>query len=114
MSNKLKPEDIVELQKTLVDMKALFPVIKELIKEMLPDILDMLSPISDELILGSAKIYKTYLDSFIEQGFTKDEAFDLLLSWETRMEKQSYQNMLNTNGLKIDMEDIKKKRGFFF
>ncbi len=103
----IKPEDLVEITEMLDDFKQYLPIIKSILEENLPELIDALSPLAKEFIEGSARMKRRYYETLIEQGFNETQAFDLLLDWETRMERIARQTSNSASAIKINTEGKK-------
>jgi len=100
----IDPKDLQEILSMVGEVKEFLPIIKSLIEEMLPDILDVLVPLSREYYTRTARAYRYLYDRFLAEGFTDEQAFLLLLDDQSRRELD-IQKLL-----KSISEDMKKQQ----
>jgi len=93
---EITPEDLEELQKSLESYVQYLPIVKSLLESGLPPLMDALRPVAKELLDAQAEIRSYQYRKLSGQykmlqglGFSKTQAFDLLLSHEVRMERYS-------------------------
>ena len=100
----IDPKDLAQLEQMLEEYEQYLPIIKAILQKTLPELIDTLSPLAKEFIEGTARMNWHYYESLQELGFDKTQAFDLLLSWETRMERALKQIRNAGSPIKINTE----------
>jgi len=99
----IDPKDLAQVEQLLDEYEQYLPVVKAVLEKALPGLIDALSPLAKEFIEGTGRMKWHYYETLKELGFDDAQAFDLLLDWNTRMEKIT-REARNTLPIKINTE----------
>jgi len=109
---EITPEDLAEIQKLLETYIQYLPIVKSLLEEGLPPLLDTLRPLVREFLNASVEMDAYKFKKLQEVGFSETQAFDLLLSHEIRLERSVRETNIPKPDIKMNGKNV-EVTGFF-
>jgi len=98
----IDPSDIIELMKSIEELKELVKLAGQTLDEILPTILETFAPTMGKLYDGLAGLNWYFYDALKKEGFSDEQAFMLLLNNQI-----SLTNLLNKARMSKDVKTTK-------